>query len=195
MDGVEANARLTSSVAAALLVLLAAEGVTVLSVRSLLTPHVFIGVLLLPPVLLKIGTTTYRFVRYYQGDPAYRHKGPPHWLLRILGPAVVVLTLAVLGTGVGLMYVGDSGHRLLLGAHKASFILWFLVMTVHVLGHLSDTARVGPLDWTGRARRLSGSGRRRGALLVSLAAGVALGALLLSRVTPYLAHFGFHSGG
>ena len=42
--GVAANARLTASDAVVLLlVLLAAEGVTILRVRELLTPHVFIG--------------------------------------------------------------------------------------------------------------------------------------------------------
>lgn len=61
--GVEANARLTASTGVALLLLLAAEGVTVLRVRSLLTPHVVIGVLLVPPVLLKTGSTAHRFLR------------------------------------------------------------------------------------------------------------------------------------
>src|SRR6516164_3578640 len=73
---VASNARLTGATAAVLLVLLAAEGATVLSVRSLLTLHVFIGMLLVPPVLVKIGSTGWRFVRYYRGSPAYRRKGP-----------------------------------------------------------------------------------------------------------------------
>jgi hypothetical protein len=55
--GVAANARLTASNAAVLLVLLAIEGVTVLRVRALLAPHVFIGVVLIPPVLLKVAST------------------------------------------------------------------------------------------------------------------------------------------
>ena len=55
-----------------LLVLLAAEGVTILRVRQLLSPHVFIGVVLIPPVLVKVGSTTWRFARYYTGAPAYR---------------------------------------------------------------------------------------------------------------------------
>jgi hypothetical protein len=66
MDGPEGNARLTGTVAAVLVLLLAAEGVTVLSVRSLVAPHVFIGMLLIPPVTLKIGSTIYRFARFYR---------------------------------------------------------------------------------------------------------------------------------
>jgi hypothetical protein len=54
---VAANARLTASNAVVLLALLAAEGVTILRVRALLTPHVFIGIVLIPPVLLKVAST------------------------------------------------------------------------------------------------------------------------------------------
>ena len=51
----DANARLTGMTAALLLVLLAAEGVTVLQVHRLLTPHVLIGMVLVPVVVLKTG--------------------------------------------------------------------------------------------------------------------------------------------
>jgi hypothetical protein len=74
--GVAANARLTATNAAVLLVLLAAEGVTILRVRALLTPHVFIGMVLIPPVLLKVASTGWRFARYY--FLLLGHMG--HWL-------------------------------------------------------------------------------------------------------------------
>ena len=193
--GVESNSRLTASLAAALFVLLAAEGVTILSVRSLLSPHVFIGVLLIPPVLLKTATTTWRMARYYLGAPAYRRKGPPPWLLRVLGPAVVVLTLVVLGTGVGLLWVGASWHQRVLTAHKASFVLWFIAMAIHVLGHLPETVQMGFRDWGARARRLGGANARRGALVASMGVGALAGALVLGRVSAYLATTGFHIGG
>ncbi|HZU73294.1 MAG TPA: hypothetical protein VE990_11050 [Acidimicrobiales bacterium] len=183
----EANERLTSSTAVVLLVLLFLEGLTVVSVRSLLGPHVFIGVLLVPPVALKIASTGYRFARYYLGASAYRRKGPPTWLLRMLGPAVVVLTVALLGSGVALMLVGPSWHDRLLALHKASFVLWFLAMTVHVLGHLAGTARLGLPDWASRGRRRPAGASGRVALLVAtLMAGAAGGVVLLGRVTPYL---------
>ena len=81
-------------------VLLAAEGVTILQVRRLITPHVFIGMLLVPPILLKMGSTFWKFARYYSGSPAYRRKGPPLLALRVLGPFVVVLTLTVVASGI-----------------------------------------------------------------------------------------------
>jgi hypothetical protein len=107
-DGVKANARLTASNAAVLLVLLAAEGVTILRVRQLVSPHVFIGMLLIPPVLVKIGSTGYRFARYCRGVPAYRRKGPPPVLLRLLGPVVVILTVLLLASGVALLLASPA---------------------------------------------------------------------------------------
>ena len=153
--GVAGNARLTAANAVVLLVLLAAEGLTILSVRQLLSPHVFIGVVLIPPVLLKVGSTMWRFGRYYTGAPAYRRKGPPPVVLRLLGPVVVVLTLVLLFSGVGLLLVSGSWLPLLMKVHKASFVLWFGAMTIHVLGHLGEVVRLAPRDWMRRARARS----------------------------------------
>lgn len=186
-DGVEGNARLTGALAAVLFVLLAVEGITILQVRQLLTPHVFIGMLLVPPVLLKVGTTTYRMIRYYTGAPAYRRKGPPPVLLRLLGPFVVVSTLVVIGSGVGLLLAGGSSRSTWLLLHKASFVLWFGAMAIHVLGHLLDTARLAPRDWTRPWRRqVRGATLRQWALVASIAAGIPVGLVLLDRVGPWL---------
>jgi hypothetical protein len=185
---VESNARLTASTAVVLLVLLAAEGVTILRIRALITPHVFIGMLLIPPVLLKIGSTTYRFARYYRGAPAYRRKGPPPVLLRLLGPFLVILTVVVLASGVALLLAGSSLQQPLLLIHKASFVLWFGAMTIHVLGHLADTARLAPRDWMRRTRgSITGAGTRQWGIAASLVAGALLGLILLGRIGPWLA--------
>ena len=182
------NARLTAANAAVLLVLLAVEGVTILRVRQLITPHVFVGMVLVPPVLVKVASTGWRFARYYRGAPAYRRKGPPPVLLRLLGPAVVILTLVLLASGVGLLLVSRSWLPLLLKVHKASFVLWFGAMTIHVLGHLGEVLRLAPSDWLRRTRRdVTGAGPRQWLIAASLVAGVLLGFLLLSRVGPWLA--------
>jgi len=186
--GVEANARLTATAAVVLLVLLAAEGVTVLRIRALLTPHVFIGMLLVPPVLLKMGSTGYRFVRYYAGSPDYRRKGPPPALLRLLGPVVVLLTLTLFASGIALLFAPHGLRRELLFVHKASFVLWFVAMAVHVLGHLLDTARLAPLDFYWRTRQqVAGAGLRQWALAASIALGALLAVLFVGRVGHYLA--------
>ena len=185
--GVEANARLTAAAAVVLFVLLALEGFTILGVRQLLTPHVFIGMLLIPPVIVKIASTSYRFARYYLGDPVYRRKGPPPLLLRLLGPLVVVLTLVVLASGVALLLAPASFRQALLFVHKASFVLWFVAMAIHVLGHLVETARIAPLDWARRTRRqVRGASARLWILAASLAVGVLLGSLVVGQVGPWL---------
>jgi hypothetical protein len=43
----------------------------------LLTLHVFLGMLLRGPVVVKAGSVLYRFVRYYTGSEPYRRKRPP----------------------------------------------------------------------------------------------------------------------
>jgi hypothetical protein len=186
-EGVQSNARLTAATAVVLFVLLAAEGFTILRVRPLLAPHVFIGMLLVPPVLLKTGSTTYRFVRFYLGSPAYRRKGPPPAILRLLGPVVVVSTLSVLGTGTALMYVGRGLRSQMLFLHKASFVIWFGSMTIHVLGHLGETARLAPLDWVRRTRaQVRGASARQWALVACLVVGIPLGILVSGRVGAWL---------
>ena len=99
--GVEGNERLTGATAVLLLVLLAVEGMTLLFLRPLLSVHVFVGMLLIPPVPLKLGATGYRFMRYYQRRREYTVKGPPPPIMRFLvAPALVASTIGVLGTGV-----------------------------------------------------------------------------------------------
>ena len=187
-DPTEGNARLTGSTAAVLLVLLAAEGVTILQVGRLITPHVFIGMLLVPPVVLKLGSTLWKFARYYLGAPAYLRKGPPLLVLRLLGPFVIVLTLAVIVSGIALLFTPFTWRSTLLLMHKASFILWLGAMSLHVLGHLVDTARQAPRDWIRRTRRqVEGAGARQWAVVTSLVLGLILAVMVVPKVGPWLA--------
>ncbi len=140
VSGVDGNSRLTSATGIVLLVLLAVEGVTILSVRQMITLHVYVGVLLLGPVLLKTGSTMYRFARYYSGAASYVKKGPPHPVLRILGPFVILSSLALLGTGVTLIFLRPQHSDLMLTLHQTAFWIWVVLMTVHVLGHFVGAA-------------------------------------------------------
>ncbi len=185
--GVEANERLTGSTALVLLVLLAIEGVTVLRVHSLLTIHVFVGMLLIPPILVKMSSTMWRFARYYVGSPEYRHKGPPPVALRVIGPFVIVLTVVLFASGV-LLLLGPVGWRgRLLQLHQASFIVWFVLMTVHVLGHVGDMVRLSTKDFARRTRGLVGGSRPRRLLITtSLVVGLVVAFLTVSHVGPWL---------
>jgi hypothetical protein len=187
-DPTEGNARLTGSTAAVLLVLLAVEGVTILQVGRLITLHVFIGMLLVPPTLLKMGSTLWKFARYYLGVPAYRQKGPPLLLLRLLGPFVVILTLTVFASGIALLLAPFSWRSTLSLVHKASFILWLGVMTLHVLGHLVDTARLAPRDWLRHTRhQVDGASARQWAVATSIVLGLILAVVVVPKVGPWLA--------
>lgn len=124
---------MTAATAVALLVLLAIEGVTILFLRPLLSVHEFVGVILIPPVALKLGATGYRFFRYYQGETPYVEKGPPHPLMRFLvAPVLVASTFGVLGTGVAILALHQR-HGIVVGLHKASFVFWFGAAALHVL--------------------------------------------------------------
>lgn len=184
--GVEGNARLTAAVAAIIFILLAIEGVTILQVGPLLTPHVFIGSLMIPVVLLKVGSTTWRFTKYYLGDEEYRSKGAPPIILRILGPVLIVLTIIVIASGVVLVLLPEHLHDQMFFFHKASFVLWFIVMTIHVLGHIVETASLAPKDWLSHTRRdVKKATTRQWVLVWAIALGVPL-AMLITSHTHYV---------
>jgi hypothetical protein len=169
--GVSGNARLTGMTGAVIFVLLAAEGFTIVRVGEHLTAHVFIGMMLVPLILLKTGSTSYRILRYYRGDRPYVRKGPPHLVLRILGPLVVLLSIAVVGTGIAAI---ESGHGTRwLALHKATFIAWFVVMTIHVLGHIIETTHLAVADLT-RRHPVTGASTRVIVTIAALIAGIAL---------------------
>lgn len=179
--GPEGNERLTAITGALLLVLFAAEGVTILSLRSLLYWHFFIGLLLVGPVCVKIGSTFYRFVRYYSGHREYVRKGPPTPLLRLLGPFVILTTLGVFGTGIALgLAKSASYHGIpLLFLHKASFVLWAGVMTIHVLAYIWRLPALVGADLSssrayGTAVAVGGRWLRWAVTAVGLAGGIAL---------------------
>src|SRR6188508_585347 len=102
------NEQLTLAVAALLLLLLAVEGTTLLNVRSLLTVHAFVGMLLIPVIALKAASTGWRFLSYYRGGEEYVKRGPPHVVLRMLvAPVLMLSTFVLFGTGVVLL-AGDQ---------------------------------------------------------------------------------------
>ena len=140
LGGPAGNQILTCASAVVLMLLLMAEGITILEIGSLRSEHMFIGMVLIPPVLLKLGSTAYRFARYYAGTRAYVDRGPPALPLRLLAPLLVLATVIVFATGVALLIVGHKSGALFT-LHKVSFIVWGAVFGVHFLAHLSRMAR------------------------------------------------------
>ena len=147
-DRVEANARLTATTAVVLLVLFAAElARPSCSARAASSPHTLSSdSILVPPVLLKIASTSWRMLAYYRGDAAYREKGPPALALRILGPFFVFLTVLVFGSGAGLVLTPHDLHSSFLIVHKASFYLWLATLLIHVAAHVKGMVRGAAAD-------------------------------------------------
>ena len=177
---VEANARLTGSVAVVLLIPLAAEIVT--GVRPGLVPHAVIGFFLLPLVALKLGSVGYRFGRSYLGDPRFRAAGPPHPITRVIGPAVVVSTVALFGTGIELWLFGFQLGEQWLTWHKLAFAFWFVGMVIHVVAYLRRAPELALADVRDSSR---GGLARRSLLVGSLLFGAALALAMLPFSSPF----------
>jgi hypothetical protein len=186
--GPAGNAILTAWTGLVLLVLSVAELLTLVDVRGLISWHVAIGALLVPPALMKIGSTGWRVVRYYRGSPPYQQAGPPPTLLRLLGPLVVASTVALLGTGILLILLGEESSRSSLvtvlgfrvdwlSLHQASFIVWATATGIHLLARIVPAVRLA----FGRTRERGVPGRvtRGAAAVVVLAAAAALAVVLV----------------
>ena len=172
IGGSAGNEQLTLAIAALLIVLLAVEGATILRIGSLLTVHAFVGMLLIPVVALKLASTGWRMLRYYQRGEEYVLRGPPHIALRMLvAPVLVLSTLLVFGTGVALLAL-DQRHGTLVGLHKASFLVWAGAFGLHVLGHLLRL----PQLWR---QRVPGLALRIAIAASALVTGVTLATLTL----------------
>ena len=193
LAGIELNELLTSSAAALLVILLIAEGITILDLQGLLGPHMFIGLVLIGPVALKLASTGYRFVRYYTGAPAYVAKGPPHVWLRALAPLLVATTVMILATGVWLLLLGHHSDLVLM-LHKVAFIVWSGVFAVHFLAYLPRAARSLRGAWAtspSRAPRDPGRGVTGLLVAISLGAGLALALVLLGHIGAWHRDYGF----
>lgn len=174
--GVQANSALTATTGLVLVVMLAAEGLTIASIGPLVSWHIGIGLALVPPITLKLGSTLWRFAHYYLGDARYRRAGPPQPLLRAMGPLVALSTLAVMASGVALWLAGPPPVPLLDFVHKASFVIWFGLMAIHVLAHLRGAGKLAAADLGPyRRARVPHARSRQGLVLMSVVVGVALG--------------------
>lgn len=151
--GPAGNALLTAWTALILLVGSVAELLTLFDVGGLLSWHVAIGALLVPPALMKTASTGWRMVRYYAGSGTYREAGPPPMLLRLLGPLVVVSTLGLLGSGVLLVLLGQTRSRTALldvvgfrvdwvTLHQGFFAVWVVATGLHLLGRIVPALRI-----------------------------------------------------
>jgi hypothetical protein len=194
--GAAGNELLTIATGAALIVLLAVIGVTILRIRGLLSVHLFVGLVLVGPLVLKMASTGYRFVRYYTRTLRYVQEGPPPTPLRLIAPIVVISTVVVMASGVALLIGGPSSRSTFFPIHKLSFFVWVAFTGLHVVGHIPHLWRGLREDYGTQARPGEGTAGRGGrvmALASAIMLGVVLAVLLIPQYGPWL-HANLHPG-
>ena len=159
--GPRGNRNLTALLGAVLLAGILVELATlVLGLQQTLTVHIAVGVALIPIVLVKLASTGWRMIRYYTRSPAYRAEGPPRPFLRGLAPLVVGSTVALLGSGVGLVDRRPALPVLPRPCTRRASRSSSLVVGAHAVAHLPKLRRFAFADWAS-GRRAQGHALRR----------------------------------
>jgi hypothetical protein len=175
----DGNERLTAAVGLVLIILTVIELATVVfGLRQFLSLHVFVGFVLIPPVLLKLGSTGWRFTRYYTGNSAYRLKGAPQAVMRLLAPMLVAATVILFASGVAMGFTRGSSLRLVRQLHGPTSVVWMVLVGVHVLVYLRRAlvSAQEDIDPSSRAAVRGASARAwllASAIVVGVVAGVA----------------------
>jgi hypothetical protein len=145
--------------------------------------------LLVPPLLVKISSVSWRFLRYYRRNEAYRRRGAPPTVLRILGPLLLLATIVLFVSGITLLLAPSAfgGPRgTMYSIHAGSFGIWIVLVLAHVIGHARDLRRLAAKDWLRRSRAaVPGALVRQLAVLASLAAGLALALSLVGHAGTF----------
>jgi hypothetical protein len=177
----DGNERLTAAVGIVLVVLTIAELATnVLGLHQLLSVHVFIGLVLIPPVLLKLASTGWRFTRYYTGSKAYRVKGAPDLPMRLLAPLLVAATVVLFASGVAMGVLHGHALDIARRLHGPASVIWMIIVGVHVLVYLKRALVSTKEDITPASRASVPGARARTYLLAfAIVAGVVVGVATL----------------
>lgn len=181
------NERITALAGAVLLVLFLLEIISAAILHTLMSIHVFAGVLLIGPLVVKLGSTGWRFICYYTGSPVYVRRGPPYLALRLIGPLLIAATLVVIGSGIGLVITGPRNAGLLLPLHGFSVLVWLPLIAVHVFAHILHVPRLVAEDWSNSSSKnfVSGRGLRLGMNACALLAGAVAAVLLFPCAVPW----------
>jgi len=95
----------------------------------------------------------------------------------------------VFATGLALLALGPRGG-IVLGLHKASFVVWLVATGVHVLAYVRRVPRLARADW--RDGVVAGSLARRSALAAVVVLGAVLAVATVRYAQPW-AHAALHS--
>src|ERR1700759_2880516 len=160
------NERLTAAVGLLLLAPILVEVATILlGVHTFMSVHVFVGLALIPPVLLKLGSTAWRFARYYTRSRPYVALGPPQVAMRVLAPIFVAATIVLFGSGVAMGLVHGQALDWARRLHGPVSVVWLSLLGLHVLVYFTRALK---------RTEARGGAVRAFALAAAVVAGVAI---------------------
>ncbi len=141
------NERLTVWAGAIIFLIVIVELVVTANLNQFLSLHIFVGVLLTGPIVVKMSSVGYRFFGYYTKNPDFVEKGPPIFWLRLSAPFLVILTVLVFISGFGLVVVGPAHAGLFKVIHAGSVILWLPLLAIHIWGNFNKVKQSVTGDW------------------------------------------------
>ncbi len=184
------NERMIALAGTVLLVLIIAEIVIAANMHALMPVHIFVGVLLTFPLLVKIGSIGYRFLNYYTGSSAFVQKGPPRLEMRLLAPLLLIASLSLVVSGITLALLSPTNALSVwvLRLHALSVICWLPLLALHVGVHIWQVPRLLIADWQKRSTHIvPGRGWRYGINIIALLAGASAAALFLPHAASWVA--------
>jgi hypothetical protein len=171
------NARLTALVGVLLLGPVAVELATiVLGVHSFMSLHVFVGLALIPAVLLKLASTGWRFARYYTRSRAYVEHGAPQLGMRLLAPLFVAATVVLFSSGVAMGLVHGQALVVARRLHGPASVVWLVLFGVHALVYLRRALISSSSEVGGDGRSVPGRRRRGYVIATAVVFGLVIGA-------------------
>jgi hypothetical protein len=171
------NERLTAAVGLLVLLPILVEIATVLlGVHTFMSWHVFVGLALIPAVVLKLASTGWRFLRYYTRSRAYVALGPPQLAMRLLAPLFVAATVVLFGSGVAMGLLHGHDLQIARNLHGPAAVVWLALLGLHVLVYLGRAwKRTADDALPAKRRPLSGARARAFAVAAAVILGLALG--------------------
>jgi hypothetical protein len=138
----DGNERLTAVVGLLLLAPVLVEVTTILlGVHTFMSLHVFVGLVLIPLLVLKLASTGWRFARYYTRSRAYVAQGTPQMAMRLLAPLFVTATVVLFGSGVAMGILHGHALQIARRLHGPTSVIWLLLLGLHVLVYLRRALR------------------------------------------------------
>ena len=176
------NERLTAAVGLLLLAPILVEVATVLlGVHTFMSVHVFVGLALIPTVLLKLGSTAWRFARYYTRSRPYVALGPPQIAMRMVAPIFIAATVVLFGSGVAMGVVHGQALDWARRLHGPVSVIWLSLLGLHVLVYFTRAVRRTADDAAPQPR---GRARGAGVRVLALSAAIVSGVVIAGATVP-----------